>query len=230
MKSQVLHTVWWNISGEAVGEIWNWSLLGVKGLSILPRSVSGTLFPQLFPAQQRKLLHFKPCGLSAVLTSAGRSHSCPSPVAGRCSSARWGCCPGTAARRAPGGGRLRSSRLSGTVHRTWRACLVKWSQRRRIKRWVLDAHTKAWECRGRGEVRTIEGGSTCEQGKREAGTIDGGRTGGQGKGVQGEQWRAGQQVGTWGWVPPSTDLGTRVRGVMMDMSGAADQLPEYSSD
>ena len=28
----VLHTVWCNISGEAAGEIWNWSLLGVKGI------------------------------------------------------------------------------------------------------------------------------------------------------------------------------------------------------
>ena len=33
MKSQVLHTVWCNIAGEAAGEIWNWSLLGVKGLT-----------------------------------------------------------------------------------------------------------------------------------------------------------------------------------------------------
>ena len=32
MKSQVLHTMWCNISGEAAGEIWKWSLLGVKGL------------------------------------------------------------------------------------------------------------------------------------------------------------------------------------------------------
>ena len=32
MKSQVLHTVWCNISGGAGGEIWNWSVLGVKGL------------------------------------------------------------------------------------------------------------------------------------------------------------------------------------------------------
>ena len=32
MKSQVLHTVWCNISGQAAGEIWHWSLLGVKGL------------------------------------------------------------------------------------------------------------------------------------------------------------------------------------------------------
>ena len=32
MKTQVLHSVWCNISGEAAGEIWHWSLLGVKGL------------------------------------------------------------------------------------------------------------------------------------------------------------------------------------------------------
>ena len=34
MESQVLHTVWCNIAGEAAGEIWNWSFLGVKGLNI----------------------------------------------------------------------------------------------------------------------------------------------------------------------------------------------------
>ena len=28
MKNQVLHTVWCNISAEAAGEIWDWSLLG----------------------------------------------------------------------------------------------------------------------------------------------------------------------------------------------------------
>ena len=33
MKSPVLHTVWRNIAGEAAGEIWNWSLLGMKGLT-----------------------------------------------------------------------------------------------------------------------------------------------------------------------------------------------------
>ena len=32
MKSQVLHTVWCHISCEAAGEIWHWSLSGVKGL------------------------------------------------------------------------------------------------------------------------------------------------------------------------------------------------------
>ena len=33
MKSQVLLTVWCHISGEATGEIWHWSLSGVKGLT-----------------------------------------------------------------------------------------------------------------------------------------------------------------------------------------------------
>ena len=33
MKTQVLHTVWCNITSEAAGGIWTWSLLGVKGLS-----------------------------------------------------------------------------------------------------------------------------------------------------------------------------------------------------
>ena len=32
MKSQVLLTVWCNISGGAGGEIWHWSVSGVKGL------------------------------------------------------------------------------------------------------------------------------------------------------------------------------------------------------
>ena len=35
MKNQVLHTLTRNISGEASGEIWNRSLLGVKGLESL---------------------------------------------------------------------------------------------------------------------------------------------------------------------------------------------------
>ena len=34
MKSQVLRTVMYNISGETAGEIWHWSLLGVKGLNL----------------------------------------------------------------------------------------------------------------------------------------------------------------------------------------------------
>ena len=31
-KANFFHTVWCNISGEVAGEIWSWSLLGVKGL------------------------------------------------------------------------------------------------------------------------------------------------------------------------------------------------------
>ena len=35
MKSSFLYAVWCSISGEASGDNWNWSLLGVEGL--LPR-------------------------------------------------------------------------------------------------------------------------------------------------------------------------------------------------
>ena len=39
MKSQVLLTLWCNISGDAAEEIWSWSPVGVKGLTLsLPSS------------------------------------------------------------------------------------------------------------------------------------------------------------------------------------------------
>ena len=41
MKSQVLHTAWCYISGEAGGEIWYWSLLGMKGLMLSGRHSRG---------------------------------------------------------------------------------------------------------------------------------------------------------------------------------------------
>ena len=47
MKSQVLLTVWCNISGGAGGEIWHWSLSGVKGLSSPFRQLSLLTFPSL---------------------------------------------------------------------------------------------------------------------------------------------------------------------------------------
>ena len=50
MKSHVLHTVWCNISGEAAGEIWYWSLLGVKGLSHCPSLLSARLHRCVEPA------------------------------------------------------------------------------------------------------------------------------------------------------------------------------------
>ena len=44
MKSQDRHTVWCFVSGEAAGEIWTWSLLGVKGLKPgLKTNISGFL-------------------------------------------------------------------------------------------------------------------------------------------------------------------------------------------
>ena len=40
MKSQILHTVWCNITCEAAGGIWTWSLLRVKGLSKKDRRIT----------------------------------------------------------------------------------------------------------------------------------------------------------------------------------------------
>ena len=76
MESRVLHTVWCKISGEAAGEIRNWSLLGVKGLrgwgiidiKNFTDSVSGPWLavplPQGVPPQQDLL-----CGLTRVQRS-----------------------------------------------------------------------------------------------------------------------------------------------------------------
>ena len=44
MKSQVLHTVWCNIPGEAAGEIRTWSLFGVKGLMAIIDITTGVRF------------------------------------------------------------------------------------------------------------------------------------------------------------------------------------------
>ena len=54
MKSQVLHTVWCNISGEAAGEFWHWSLLGVKGLtSCHPDGICLAVKGHLIPTNSR---------------------------------------------------------------------------------------------------------------------------------------------------------------------------------
>ena len=52
MKSQVLHTVWCNITVEATGEIWTWSLLGVKGL----KGRKNALFELMEVTEEYKLL------------------------------------------------------------------------------------------------------------------------------------------------------------------------------
>ena len=57
MKSQVLHTVWCNITGEAAGEIWHWSLLAKK-LNTSPRyGASLCLSPTQSSAQLKRSLH-----------------------------------------------------------------------------------------------------------------------------------------------------------------------------
>ena len=43
MKSQALLTVWCNISGGAGGEIWHWSLSGVKGLNFCDKADMGSM-------------------------------------------------------------------------------------------------------------------------------------------------------------------------------------------
>ena len=55
-KSQVLiHTVWCNITVEATGEIWTWSLLGVKGLNNLERSAPYILTRWLYVGSPKRL-------------------------------------------------------------------------------------------------------------------------------------------------------------------------------
>ena len=46
MKSNVLHTVWCSISGEATGETWNWSLLGGRGWKVHERHRNFLLYPR----------------------------------------------------------------------------------------------------------------------------------------------------------------------------------------
>ena len=47
MKSKVLHTVWCNISGEAAGEIWHWSLLTTQRFTAHAGMCGKTLSCQL---------------------------------------------------------------------------------------------------------------------------------------------------------------------------------------
>ena len=46
-KSQVLHTVWCYIFGEAAGEIWHWSLLGIKIWMLDLHSLGSCCWPQV---------------------------------------------------------------------------------------------------------------------------------------------------------------------------------------
>ena len=68
MKSQVLHTVWCNISGGAGGEIWHWSLSGVKGLN-------GLLFAFKFISPLRNVSRL--CDMSISYKHRDKYHSEP---------------------------------------------------------------------------------------------------------------------------------------------------------
>ena len=69
MNSQVLHTVWCNISGEAVGEIGDWSPLGLKGLKDVSQLGSFECKRSCFQAETQPWL----CGKHLVY----RAISCP---------------------------------------------------------------------------------------------------------------------------------------------------------
>ena len=72
MKSQVLHTVWRYIYSEAAGEIWHWSLLGVK------RLIDRKLFPGHAKARDAMWRHvFWSCVqcLLSLPNSTSRFHS-----------------------------------------------------------------------------------------------------------------------------------------------------------
>ena len=51
-KAMKSHTMWCNITSEAAGEIWNWSLLGVKGLKPWPNGPPSS--SQIEPRSQRR--------------------------------------------------------------------------------------------------------------------------------------------------------------------------------
>ena len=76
MKSQILHTVWCNISGDAAGEIWSWSLLGVKGLVMFDEVRS---WPSVHEARipwelARGCRHGRSANFVVVLIASGPVH------------------------------------------------------------------------------------------------------------------------------------------------------------
>ena len=119
MKSQVLHTVWWNISSEAAGKIWNWSHLGLAGLTWFPSrrtlEIYGrftiAVFPAPFPDWRMRLAWVIYYNSKEGLTVADpclRCHHSPRPVSPLLGQ---GVLPtiGPQSRRSPGSGKLRQN-------------------------------------------------------------------------------------------------------------------------
>ena len=70
LNAQIIDTLpgcynWCNIFGEAVGEIWHWSLLGVKGLILLLPRVINFKFP-LKPYQKYYTTQYEEVGFSSL--------------------------------------------------------------------------------------------------------------------------------------------------------------------
>ena len=92
MKSQVLHTVWCYISGEAAGEIWNWSLLGVKGLSSRPFQIGPFSLPSTGPTPRSGFVRVQLCPNTWWRYTADRIHVWGSQVRlsrFSCFAVRW---------------------------------------------------------------------------------------------------------------------------------------------
>ena len=83
MKSQVLHTVWCNISADAAGEIWSWSLAGVKGLNSLWKPYSCQLNHYVLCVPEFSLMDAQRCDPMRSLHFLGdgvRCYTCYSEI------------------------------------------------------------------------------------------------------------------------------------------------------
>ena len=127
MKSQVLHTVWCNISGGAAGEFWHWSLSGVKGL----KGWENVLF-ELGIERVKQAVHDVLIGVLAsaacspcLLVWASGHRACRKCCAA-CYSCWTACCPLTRLRHArPRHARPVTPRYSGGCSRSWLTCSTR---------------------------------------------------------------------------------------------------------
>ena len=95
MKSQVLLTVWCTISGEATGEIWHWSLSGVKGLNVPIRNMTFAKFLmhfQISSHSMKNLFFFSSLlGWNMIIlpTLTPRTDTLLSEMIGECTFLTW---------------------------------------------------------------------------------------------------------------------------------------------
>ena len=88
MKSQVLHTVWCNISGGAGGEIWLWSLSGVKGLNFTGYcKIAAGICLTSFPDGRCNWICFPVSSSGTRKTIAKLNQCCNKSTKGKCEAA-----------------------------------------------------------------------------------------------------------------------------------------------